>query len=180
MPAYYFAPQCYLDKLCTIQNQALRICCGAMRSTPICALQAACNEMPLHLRHQYLCLNYKAKLLRLPKGSHPAQNLIEDSAEEVYCFTEQNIRTFNRFTKSTVFDQLIFEPYTPLGQPYWLLTSPVVDLELKKHLFKNDIPALKRSITLEYISEIYGKYTAVYTDGSKHSMEQDFHSTSCL
>ena len=82
--------------------------------------------------HQYLCLNYKAKLLRLPKGSHPAQNLIEDSAEEVYCFTEQNIRTFNRFTKSTVSDQLIFEPYTPLGQPYWFLTSPVVDLELKK------------------------------------------------
>ena len=96
--------------------------------------------MQLHLRQQYLCLNYKAKLLRLRKGGHPAQNLIEDSAEEVYCFTEQNIQTFNRFTKSAVFDQLIFESYTPLGQPYWLLTSPVVDLELKNTYLKMASP----------------------------------------
>ena len=32
-----------------IQNEALRLCTGALRSTPVCTLQHACNEMPPHL-----------------------------------------------------------------------------------------------------------------------------------
>ena len=131
MPAYFFASKYLLDKLQIVQNQALRICCGAMRSTPICVLQASCNEMPLDKRHEYICLNYKAKLLRSPVQSHPARNLIEDSELEAYCFTDKDIATFNSVTKSPLFDQLVIEPRTlDTDPPPWLLPRPLVDLEL--------------------------------------------------
>ena len=110
MPESYFAPKCHLEKLKNIQNQALRMCCGAMQSTPICALQAACNEMPLHLRHYYLCLGFKAKLLRLPPNGHPALSLIEYSGVEVYGFTEKILSEFNLLTKSPVFCGIMIEP----------------------------------------------------------------------
>ena len=167
MPAYFFASKSQLARLRKIQNQALRICCGAMKSTPICALQASCNEMPLELRHQYLCLNFKAKLMRLPRDTHPAQNLIEDSAEELYCFTEQTINTFNEYTKSPVFDHLSLEYNSSTTRAPWLLHRPVIDLTLSNRLSKNDIPELRKNIATEYVSENYINYLKVYTDGSK-------------
>lgn len=44
-----------LHKLDIIQSKALRIIAGAMRSSPINALQVECSEAPLHLRRQFLC-----------------------------------------------------------------------------------------------------------------------------
>ena len=87
-----------------IQNRALRICCGGMPISPILTLQASCNEMPLHLRNLYLCLSYKAELLCLSPNNYPGQDLIKDSWEEVYCFTEQDLTTFNSLTKSPIFN----------------------------------------------------------------------------
>ena len=167
MPAYFFASKHLLDRLQRIQNQALRICCGAMRSTPICVLQAACNEMPLDKRHQYLCFNYKAKLLEMPSYSHPARNLIADSGMELYCFTDQEITTFNSITKSPLFDQLNLEPHALPKQPPWQLTRPEVDLELSHQVSKNDLPNSVKSISIACISEVYHKHVKVYTDGSK-------------
>jgi hypothetical protein len=37
-------------KLQSIQAQALRICCGAMKGTATAAMQVECGEQPLHLR----------------------------------------------------------------------------------------------------------------------------------
>ena len=54
--AFYFAPKKYSLRLRRIQASALRICCGAMASTPICVLQAFCKEMPLDMRHHFLSL----------------------------------------------------------------------------------------------------------------------------
>ena len=45
-----------------IQAAALRIACGAMKSTAIAALQVECGEMPLELRRQNLSLKYAAKI----------------------------------------------------------------------------------------------------------------------
>ena len=149
MPAYYFAPKCHLEKLQTIQNQALRICCGAMQSTPICALQASCNELPPHLRHYYLCLSFKAKLSRLPPNSHPARSLIEDSEVEVYGFTEKIISTFNLLTKSPVFCGITIEPQ-PLSQKIpWLLPRARVDVELTQYISKSDTPELTGNTSLD-------------------------------
>ena len=63
LQAYFFAAKCHTAKVEKVNNQALRLCCGAMRSTPICVLEVDCNEMPLHIRHKYLCLLYRCRLL---------------------------------------------------------------------------------------------------------------------
>lgn len=41
-------------KLDRVQYQCLRLCCGALRSTPVNALQVDCGEMPLELRRLQL------------------------------------------------------------------------------------------------------------------------------
>ena len=69
LEVFHFAPKKYLIRLERIQACALRICYGAMRSTPICALQVACKEMPLDLRHQYLSLRFKNEILG--SNNHP-------------------------------------------------------------------------------------------------------------
>jgi hypothetical protein len=45
-------------KLSSIQSKALRIICGAMKSSPINAMQVECCEPPLHLRRQFLSDRY--------------------------------------------------------------------------------------------------------------------------
>ncbi len=39
-----------LLKLDVIQAQALRLCCGAFKTTPVSALQVEVGEMPLQIR----------------------------------------------------------------------------------------------------------------------------------
>ena len=60
-----------------IQNEALRLCTGALKSTPICTLQHACNELPLRLRYLQLSLCYRAHLQSF--NDHPTLSLIQDS-----------------------------------------------------------------------------------------------------
>ena len=48
--AHILAAKCHTAKLKKVSNKDLRLCCGAMRSTPLSVLQADCNEMPLHIR----------------------------------------------------------------------------------------------------------------------------------
>ena len=47
---YLCSPLYVRRRLQTLQNSALRICCGAMKSSPICALQHFCDEYPIVIR----------------------------------------------------------------------------------------------------------------------------------
>ena len=99
--------------------------------------------------------------------SHPAHELIYDSVQEVYCFTEDTYSTFNILTKSQIFDQLHLK-FTKLNEePPWLLLQPVVDEESSQRVFRGDISEISRTISCEYISETYQRYVKIYTDGSK-------------
>ena len=166
--AYGFASKSNLEKLSIIQNQALRVCCGAMGSTPICALQASCNEMPLHLRRTRLCLSYRSHLER-SLASHPSKIIIQDSWHELYCLTKPNVITFNLLTKSFHLTDQPCQPIMYLPTPPWLLPTPTVDLELLQHITKLDHPGNILSISREFVSELYRDYVTIYTDGSKTS-----------
>lgn len=58
-----------------IQYKCLRIILGAMKSTPVEALQVECSDPPLHLRRQFLSDNYFYKVWHLL--SHPLLSKIE-------------------------------------------------------------------------------------------------------
>ena len=71
---YGSAAQTHLRKLDVLQAKALRVCSGAVKSTPVPALQVAMGEMPLDLRRDQLMANYWVSL----KGhgaSHPLRGL---------------------------------------------------------------------------------------------------------
>ena len=59
---YGSARQSYIKMLEPVQNQALRICLNAFRSSPRESLHVEANEQPLHIRHIKLSLQYATKL----------------------------------------------------------------------------------------------------------------------
>ncbi len=56
------AVESLLMRLDVIQNQALRICCGAFKTSSIPAIQVEMGELPLELRRIQLMANYWAGL----------------------------------------------------------------------------------------------------------------------
>lgn len=78
--AYGSAAKSTLAKLDVIQARALRLCTGALRTTPIPALLVETGEAPLRLRHTKLALNYWIKF----KGCDialPSISLLEECWE---------------------------------------------------------------------------------------------------
>ena len=59
---YHLAAHYLLKKLDTLQCKSLRICTGAMKSTPLSSLQVECCEPPLKFRRERLILKYCTKI----------------------------------------------------------------------------------------------------------------------
>jgi len=62
MEAYFFTSPSLLKPIHKIENDALLLCTGAMASTPLKCLHHACDEMPLLIRHKFLCLKLSPSL----------------------------------------------------------------------------------------------------------------------
>ena len=78
-------------KLEVIQLQALRLRCGAMRTTPVPAVQVKMGEMLLEMKHLQMTLTYWATL-REHDGSHLNQRLLEPCQE----LGSRKIRSFRQ------------------------------------------------------------------------------------
>src|SRR6218665_2200441 len=63
---YSSASKSMLDKLSSVQPEALRLCCGAAKGTAALALQNDCGEMPLQVRRLQNSLKLGAKVLGTP------------------------------------------------------------------------------------------------------------------
>ena len=73
MEIYFNCSDSTIKIIETLQHECLRICTGALRSIPIDCLQHYCNEMPLKIKFQQLCLYYRAHLSTFT--DHPLQLL---------------------------------------------------------------------------------------------------------
>ncbi len=91
---YGFASESTLKKIETIQNQALRTCCGAFKASPIAAMQVEVGEAPLFLRRYKTRMNYWVNLKGL-KESHPIKRVIEECWEH----GDTNIKSFGWIAK---------------------------------------------------------------------------------
>ena len=91
---YQSATQKSLDSLYPIQNEALRVCLGAFKSSPIRNLHREAGEMPMKFRHLQLSFQYIVRLkanknnpaydIAIPK---PSRDLDIESDEEEYEFS---------------------------------------------------------------------------------------------
>ncbi|XP_062525559.1 uncharacterized protein LOC134199209 [Bombyx mori] len=68
-------------KLDLMQSKSLRIVCGAMKSSPINALQVECNDPPLYLRRQYLSDRYLFRSFQF--SNHPLRSKLNYLCEHI-------------------------------------------------------------------------------------------------
>ena len=64
--------------IAVVQSSALRVCTGALRSTPVSVLQAACNEPPLFLRRRELIYVTASKISS--ESDHPVSGVLEHNS----------------------------------------------------------------------------------------------------
>ena len=164
--AYSSASQSLLNKLCTIQTEALRLCCGAPKNTAALTLQNECGEFPLHMRRLYNSNKMGIKILG--NKDHPCQMNFQPHWTDV-SKTPQNknhsihYRT-NEFISSL--DTSFIGPCFPQIPP-WTNNKIDIDISLKKQISKKrDNPELLKLVALQMISG-YKLETLIYTDGSK-------------
>ena len=165
MEIYFNSSDSTLKQIEKIQTECLRICAGAMRSTPINCLQVHCNEMPLKLIFEQLCLNFRAYLRTF--ANHPSSFVIQDSWQERFPdnpgFCSFNMRTKCFFDKLNMNLNAIVLPNISI----WQINKPVIDLNIFFLCKKNDNTNLIRSCFSYVINTDYADFTLLFTDGTK-------------
>ena len=105
-----------LKQIEKIQTGCMRICAGAMRSTPINCLQVYYNKMPLKLKFEQLCLNFRAYLEKF--DNHPSSSVVQNSWQEKFPdnpgFCSFNIRPNGFFNKPNMNLNTIILPDIPI------------------------------------------------------------------
>ena len=158
----------YLKKLEPIQNQDLRICLGAFRTSPMQSLYVEANEPPLYLRFDKLCIQY-AKLRSIP--DNPAYDVVFNP--QLYDLHDKKPSAIRLFGHRVEEDLFVVCPQVDLIQtvslpddPPWTIQKPNIDLCLthqKKHLGDD---CFFQSLFVQ-LKSCYPDHRAIYTDGSK-------------
>jgi len=178
---YSSARQSYLKKLIPIQNQALRLCLGAFRTSPMQSLYVEANEPPLHLRWEKLSLQYALRLKSNP--DNPAYDKTFRSRYQHFYTSKPNaIRSF-AFRVKDAFSEVCDNPneiasYKLPRTPPWKLSKPVIDLSLRSLKKGSTDPLIYLDKFLE-LREKYPQHIPIYTDGSKDQNKVGAAATCC-
>ena len=160
----------YRKTLHTIQNQGLRICLGAFRTSPAESLCVEANEVPFELRRMQLSLQYALKLKGSPEN--PAYNTVfYPRYEALYEKKPSYIASFGLRIKQLINDSdidlsPICKNKIPTFSP-WHYTPPVIDLSLTEYQKCSTNPLVFKQKYFEFKAK-HADHIEVYTDGSKH------------
>ena len=166
---YGSARKSYIQMLDPVQNQGLRLCLGAFRTSPATSLCVEANEQPLALRREKLALQYAVKVASTP-----------DNPVFTSIFRPRYTALFQRKPNAIkplglrIQDSLSALEFTPdlvakfqyPETPPWTLTPPNVNLSIADNKKADTNPDI-------YLSEFYEvktrliEYEPIYTDGSK-------------
>ena len=149
-----------------IQYKSLRICIGAMKSSPCSAILAEAQEPPLALRRQLLASKMLIKI-----RSYNTNNILNniyflniENLSNSYWRLKNSPPLVDAFTETQKFDELI--------QRHSIY--PIFKLNFDELMFKpsvvfpgySDIPTVNKCL-MKSILAIYNKKVEIYTDGSK-------------
>ncbi|GFY39597.1 putative RNA-directed DNA polymerase from transposon X-element [Trichonephila inaurata madagascariensis] len=168
---YSSACKSLLKILDLVHHQALRLCLGAFRTSPVESLYAEAYEPPLDLRRKYLCLNYFMKIQSM-KTNTPYSYLFNFSLYD-----------FNSYRSSLTYSQpfhfrirdLINDLNLNIGRialckisevPPWKVIYPKVDFTLLCYSKACTPESTYRTLYLEH-RELFSDYEPIFTDGSK-------------
>ncbi|GFS90512.1 RNA-directed DNA polymerase from mobile element jockey [Nephila pilipes] len=158
-----------LRKLDPVHHCALRICCGAFRTSPVQSLYVLCNQLPLASRRLKLSLYYHFKMSSLP--SHPLQTInTSPSLRRLYSARPSFIRPFSERVKVFIEElglhdldvqQRNFIKFPPWNVPRFLYHNPFASYSKT-----TTCPIVLQRIFAFHRCQ-YEDYIPVYTDGSK-------------
>mgnify|MGYP001553615755 CR=1 FL=1 len=163
---YGSARSSYLRKLETVQNQALRLCLGAFRTSPISSLHVEANELPMHLRRQQLSLQYAVKLKN--DESNPTFNCVFNPERRNFFLSKPSyIRPFALRIEDAlkILKANNIAGFHTSDVPPWKFRFPELDLTLTKYKKSECTPDFLRNEFYEILSRYSG--VIYYTDGSK-------------
>ena len=162
-----------IDSLECVQNTALRIATGALRTSPVRSLQVDTNVAPLSLRRQDLSLRYYLKVQG--DNLHPCREVIDmESNQHVYeGLAVQYMRRVSGFPVSHRLSTMCRElglriPGNTVNSrgmiSPWLLpdVTAMMLLDGKRHMTETDIQAAFQDVLAQYPG-----FRRFYTDGSK-------------
>jgi ribonuclease HI len=169
----YFLEPCNLvgiKKLDGIQSKALRIITGAMKSSPINALQVECLDCPLKLRRQYLCDRFLFRALQTK--NHPLLSKLKDLSKAMETSSYWSHKTppclVVSFLKFKSFQAPTHQSsYLPIFSYSFesLIYSPIVH-------FISDIHKNNTNVKFNFMSILDTKWQSwhhLYCDASKQS-----------
>lgn len=169
----YTASSKDLQKLDSIQYQALRIATRALPGTPAIAIQNETGEMPLAIyRKQQLFLHFvNMKRSKL----NPASECIHETWLNTYGHLSQSHRLVSDICKpiKPIIDRISDVPVAS-SDPFWDLAILHVDISLSEKICKKtENIIVMKNLALE-VMENYQSFTAIYTDGSKSGDKTGF------
>ena len=191
---YQSATQKNLDYLKPVQNEAIRICLGAFRSSPEKSLHREAGEMPMRIRHLQLSLQYIIRLksnrnnpaydIAIPQSSQDLDS--DDSDDEDHMFSSGDDSPDEDFAKNkgrknlppTFLERM--KPFVedseiplqmiahnkPSSIEPWTLAEPMINLNLSSF----DKETTQNHIFIsehKAILSFYKGFQSIYTDGSK-------------
>ena len=159
-----------LERLCRIQNSALRLITGALKTTPVSALEVETDIPPLDLFIESMVLKKRVSAHfmpadspgRLPKSVDPLS--FDQRSKKLLKNRQISLphKTGPSFAKTAVVNNL----------PPWEWTKPNTNLSLPIDVTKSETPeTVLQQLSLEVIHETFKDCIAVYTDGSLDSSE---------
>lgn len=158
---YISASQSVLQKLDIIQNQALRISTGALRSSPISSLHADANQLPLPLHRQYMVVNH---LLRITTTS----SLPVRSTTNIPFNAPYSASNFHHITRKFLHSLKLSLPslhHSHLAAaPPWL--PCILNIDTSFHQFSRDTQPIIIRRHFQELLHNYADSTVLYTDGS--------------
>ncbi len=164
---YSSASKSQLLKVEAIQSQALRICCGAIRSSPVSAVQVEMGEMPLEFRRLKLKMRYWINI-KGHSDSHPIKKVLKNRWEYEYKNLSSFGWTANEEAQSMGLSDIKIAPSVASSAiPPWLFPMPVVDTQLYEEKHNKERSILTHTAVQQYIEQTYYSTVKIYTDGSK-------------
>src|SRR5213082_1726121 len=166
---YGAARKSYICMLDPVQNQALRLCLGAFKTSPIESLQIEANEPSLALRRTRLSYLY---ILKLKSNIYNPtyNNTFHPKYQLLFQKKTKTIPTFGiralKLVQDLSIDLSTIAPYRIPLIPPWLFRSPTFCFSLVTVNKVHTVPAILKQNFYELLS-VFNGFIQIYTDGSK-------------
>lgn len=158
-----------LKKLDPVHHQAIRLCLGAYRSSPVESLYAESGELPLEFRRQMLQLQYYARTKQF-KPSDIQTRLDDDMYDSLYKSKPGKQPSLGQIVRKLLEELAIKIPTVGLLKESnygpWQFTKPDVCLQLTEMCKANTSPEQYKQ---QFCAHRHSSDLEIFTDGSKTS-----------